>query len=86
ARLKSTITWGYQAEGVAIDSTSGEFYPIHNIENGVLIQHSSPPQANVVTTALARYDREANGSYVVNGLEVMFLQKQDQNGEKKQVF
>ncbi len=86
ARLKSTITWGYQAEGVATHSTSGEFYSIHNIENGVLIQHSAPPQANVVTTALARYDREANGSYVVNGLEVIFLQKEDQNGEKKQVF
>ncbi len=52
----------------------------------MLIQHSAPPQANVVTTALARYDREANGSYVVNGLEVMFLHKEDQNGGKKQVF
>lgn len=53
-----------------------------------MIQHSAPPQANVVTTALARYDREANGSYVVNGLEVMFLHTEEGKGEsgKKQVF
>lgn len=87
ARLKSIIIWGYQAEGIISTSFSnGEFYPIYNIENGVLIQHSVPPQANLVTTALARYDREANGSYVVNGLEVMFLQEEEKDGKKKQVF
>ncbi|BDG76459.1 hypothetical protein wHmcTK_10040 [Wolbachia pipientis] len=77
ARLKVSTIWGYQVESVTVNSTNGEFYPIYNIENGVLIEHSPPPQANIVTTALARYDKEANGSYVVNGLEVMFLQKED---------
>ncbi|WP_168464790.1 DUF4815 domain-containing protein [Wolbachia endosymbiont of Ctenocephalides felis wCfeT] len=91
ARLKSTITWGYQAEGVSPSSANGEFYPIYNVENGILIQHSAPPQANLVTTALARYDREANGSYVVEGLEVMFLHTEEGEGKvekmgKKQVF
>ncbi|APR98637.1 DUF4815 domain-containing protein [Wolbachia endosymbiont of Folsomia candida] len=86
ARLKANIIWGFQAEGITASSINGEFYPIYNIENGVLIQHSAPPQANLVTTALARYDREANGSYVVNGLEVMFLQKEEKEGQKKQVF
>ncbi|WP_174515642.1 DUF4815 domain-containing protein [Wolbachia endosymbiont of Cardiocondyla obscurior] len=85
ARLKATIIWGYQAESVTVNSANGEFYPIYNIENGVLIEHSPPPQANIVTTALARYDKEANGSYVVNGLEVMFLQREE--GERgAQVF
>ncbi|WP_419247467.1 DUF4815 domain-containing protein [Wolbachia endosymbiont of Rhagoletis indifferens] len=83
ARLKVSTIWGYQAESVTVNSANGEFYPIYNIENGVLIEHSLPPQANIVTTALARYDKEANGSYVVNGLEVMFLQR---DGEGKQVF
>ncbi|MFP3020681.1 MAG: DUF4815 domain-containing protein, partial [Wolbachia sp.] len=55
ARLKVSTTWSYQAEGVTTNA-SGEFYPIYNIENGVLIEHSPPPQANIVTTALARYD------------------------------
>ncbi|APR98562.1 DUF4815 domain-containing protein [Wolbachia endosymbiont of Folsomia candida] len=89
ARLKANIIWGFQAEGITASSINGEFYPIYNIENGVLIQHSAPPQANLVTTALARYDREANGSYVVEGLEVMFLHTEDEEGEKngkKQVF
>ncbi|APR98690.1 DUF4815 domain-containing protein [Wolbachia endosymbiont of Folsomia candida] len=87
ARLKSTITWGYQAEGITtINPENGEFYPIYNVENGVLIQHSAPPQANLVTTALARYDREANGSYVVEGLEVMFLHTEEKESQKKQVF
>jgi hypothetical protein len=90
ARLKANIIWGFQADGVLSSSINGEFYPIYNIENGVLIQHSAPPQANLVTTALARYDREANGSYVVEGLEVMFLHTEEGEGEKesqkKQVF
>ncbi|TVS94190.1 DUF4815 domain-containing protein, partial [Wolbachia pipientis] len=82
ARLKVSTIW--KLEGVSPRfSTDGEFYPIYNIENGVLIQHSPPPQANIVTTALARYDKEANGSYVVNGLEVMFLQKEEGEGGKK---
>lgn len=80
ARLKVSTTWSYQAEGVTTNA-SGEFYPIYNIENGILIEHSPPPQANIVTTALARYDKEANGSYVVNGLEVMFLQRDEKGGE-----
>ncbi|RDD34335.1 DUF4815 domain-containing protein [Wolbachia endosymbiont of Cylisticus convexus] len=84
ARLKVSTIWGYQSEGVSSPfSVNGEFYPIYNIENGVLIEHSPPPQANIVTTALARYDKEANGSYVVNGLEVMFLQKEEGEGGKK---
>lgn len=87
ARLKANIIWGFQAEGVVASLINGEFYPIYNIENGVLIEHSPPPQANIVTTALARYDREANGSYVVNGLEIMFLHREEgEESRKKQVF
>ncbi len=81
ARLKVSTIWGYQAEGLSPRFSEGEFYPIYNIENGVLIEYSPPPQANIVTTALARYDKEANGSYVVNGLEVMFLQRDEKGGE-----
>ncbi len=91
ARLKVSTTWSYQSEGLSPRFSAGEFYPIYNIENGVLIEHSPPPQANIVTTALARYDKEANGSYVVNGLEVMFLHKEEKGEEgvkkgKKEIF
>lgn len=89
ARLKVSTIW--KLEGVSPRFSEGEFYPIYNIENGVLIEHSPPPQANIVTTALARYDKEANGSYVVNGLEVMFLHKEEKGEEgvkkgKKEIF
>jgi len=86
ARLKVSTIWGYQVESVTVNSTNGEFYPIYNIENGVLIEHSPPPQANIVTTALARYDKEANGSYVVNGLEVMCLQREEGDEKGKKIF
>ncbi len=86
ARLKVSTIWGYQAESVTVNSANGEFYPIYNIENGVLVEHSPPPQANIVTTALARYDKEANGSYVVNGLEVMCLQREEGDEKGKKTF
>ncbi len=49
------------------------------------IEHSPPPQANIVTTALARYDKEANGSYVVNGLESNVPAK-GRGGRGKKIF
>nr|WP_255453534.1 DUF4815 domain-containing protein [Wolbachia endosymbiont of Atemnus politus] len=61
-RLKVSTIWGYQYEGLSSRFSEVEFYPIYNIENGVLIQHSQPPQAYIITSVLARYDREANGS------------------------
>ena len=48
----------------------------------MLIISSPPPQLDAVTAGLARYDREANGSYVVSGFKVRFLEVD--NGE--QVF
>ncbi|RDD35495.1 DUF4815 domain-containing protein [Wolbachia endosymbiont of Cylisticus convexus] len=84
ARLKVSTIW--KLEGLSPRFSEGEFYPIYNIENGVLIKHSPPPQANIVTTALARYDKEANGSYVVNGLEVMCLQREEGDEKREKIF
>lgn len=81
ARLKIQLAWGYEADGYETQGT-GEFYPVYNVENGVLIISSPPPQLDAVTAGLARYDREANGSYVVSGFKVRFLEVD--NGE--QVF
>ena len=74
ARLQYTMTWGYQlAETSNEDSELGEFYTVYNVENGVLVQKALAPQMDSVSTALARYDNESNGSYVVNGMEVTCL-------------
>jgi len=75
ARLKSNIIWDFQVDGLTPINPEGEFYPIYGVENGVLIQHAPPPQFDAVNSALARYDRESNGSYVVNGMDVRYLQK-----------
>lgn len=62
-RLRISTTWGYDSDGSA-----GQFFPVYTVENGVLQNRIEPPQLNAVIQAIARYDREANGSYVVSGL------------------
>ncbi|MDR0968394.1 MAG: DUF4815 domain-containing protein, partial [Holosporaceae bacterium] len=74
ARLKYNLVWGFQAEGVTEASPDlGEFYAIYNVENGVLVQKALAPQMDSVSAALARYDSESNGSYVVRGMNVVCL-------------
>ncbi len=81
ARLQVTLTWGFEAEGITPDG-DGEFYPVYNVENGVLIIQAPPPQSDAITAGLARYDRDSNGSYVVSGLKVRFLE----NDNSEQIF
>ncbi|UTH76099.1 DUF4815 domain-containing protein [Chromobacterium sp. IIBBL 290-4] len=66
ARLKVEAVWGYAGDG-----QPGEFFPVYQVENGVLRAKEPPPQLDGVTQALARYDRDSSGgSYVVSGLSV----------------
>lgn len=83
ARLQTGLTWGFESDGVTPDGT-GEFYPVYNVQNGVLIIQSPPPQSDALTQALARYDREAHESYVVSGFKVRFLELDTETDE--QVF
>lgn len=64
SRKKYTVQWEKAGDA------AGEFFSIHTVENGVLIQSAPPPQMDNVTQALARYDRESNGHYIVSGLRV----------------
>ena len=80
ARTKISLDWDYQAEGITTPREGAEFYPIYAVDNGVLIQTAPPPQLDAVNSALARYDRESNGSYVVKGFKVWFLN--NANGEQ----
>ena len=72
-RTQYTTSWAYLADGAVADSTLGEFYTIYNVENGILVQKALAPQLDSVNTALARYDDESNGSYVVKGMNVTCL-------------
>ncbi len=70
ARLKQNCQWGLKSDALAQEDA---FYPVHRIEQGVLIIKQPPPQLDAVTQALARYDREANGgSYVVDGMALSY--------------
>ncbi|MBF0454938.1 MAG: DUF4815 domain-containing protein [Magnetococcales bacterium] len=68
ARLQIRLVWGVEGDG-----GEGYFYPIHTLIDGTLLVKAPPPQLDSVTTALARYDRESNGSYVVEGLRVRVI-------------
>lgn len=68
ARLKVDPIW---AVGAAGDT---DFFPVYSITDGVLDAKEPPPSLDVISQALARYDRDsAGGSYVVSGLTVKAL-------------
>ncbi|MEJ6474125.1 DUF4815 domain-containing protein [Pseudoalteromonas piscicida] len=70
ARLKVSGSWGLSD---SLDYPDSDFFPVYQIDHGTLIIKQPPPQLDSITSALARYDREANGgSYVVSGLNVSF--------------
>jgi hypothetical protein len=74
ARLQYQLTWGFVADDVAgQDPELGEFFTIYSVESGVLVQKALAPQMDSVSTALARYDNESNGSYLVRGMGVTCL-------------
>lgn len=69
SRLKIEPQWGYDEDG-----TLGEFFPIYYVDNGALRANEAPPTLDVVSQAIARYDRDSAGSnYVVSGLRVTQL-------------
>lgn len=65
-RLRVTPTWGREGDG-----SLGAFYPVYTVIDGVL--QNQQPADNSFMEALARYDRESNGNYVVTGLTVQAL-------------
>jgi hypothetical protein len=78
ARLQYQLTWGFVADGVAgANDALGEFYTVYSVESGVLVQKALAPQMDSVSTALARYDNEGNGSYLVRGMNVTCLASSD---------
>lgn len=67
-RLRITPTWGREGDG-----STGVFYPVWTVIDGALLSQSGVNTADAFTEALARYDRESNGSYIVTGLSVTAL-------------
>ena len=63
-RLRQTPTWGRSNEAL-----SGVFYSIWTVIDGSILNQQLASD-NTFTEALARYDRESNGNYIVDGLSV----------------
>lgn len=66
-RLRVSASWGREGDG-----GSGIFYPVWIVIDGALLNQSSVNN-DLFTEALARYDRESNGNYIVSGLNVTAL-------------
>jgi hypothetical protein len=66
-RLRVTPVWGREGE------LTGEFFSVYLVVNGVLFTQTTADTDNAFYEALARYDRESNGNYIVQGLTVLAL-------------
>lgn len=64
-RLRVTPSWGHSSE-----SLSGVFYPVWTVIDGSILNQQAATD-NTFIEALARYDRESNGNYIVDGLSVL---------------
>ena len=69
-RTKREISWGWSGDG-----GTGDFYGVYDVLNGALVQAFDPPELDSVKRLVARYDYDANGSYIVNGNGVTALGK-----------
>ena len=55
------------------DGQPGDFHAVYALDNGLLENRRQPPVLDGVIAGLARYDYDANGHYVVDGLGVRYL-------------
>jgi hypothetical protein len=70
-RAASSAQWSWRTDSDS-DSEEGEFYHIYNIDNGTPVLINFDGMSDIVRTAIARYDNDAHGSYVADGLQVQF--------------
>lgn len=71
-RLQETLAWGWEGAGTS-DGQPGDFHAVYALDNGLLENRRQPPVLDGVISSLARYDYDANGHYVTEGLGVRFL-------------
>jgi hypothetical protein len=65
-RLKTLAVWASDQS-----ACSGDFYPVYYVDDGYLRAKEAPPSVDLVSLALAKYDRDsAGGTYIVSGLSV----------------
>lgn len=78
ARVAETIEWALQGDG-----GEGDFFSVYLVRDGSVIDQTPPPSLSGVNQAIAIYDRDANGNYIVSGCRVTAL---GSDGSGNQVF
>ncbi|WP_319775489.1 DUF4815 domain-containing protein [Breoghania sp.] len=64
------LVWGWDGDGA-----EGDLYAVYQLVDGVALDQTEPVELSTTLQAMARYDRDANGSYVVEGCRVGALGK-----------
>lgn len=80
-RLAHALSWSLSTE-----TGAGAFYAVYLVRDGTVIDQAPPPVLSGVTAQIARYDRDANGSYIVDGCLVTALGPVINGGVKSQLF
>jgi hypothetical protein len=70
AREVETIAWAREG-----DEGAGDLISVYLLKDGVVVDQTPPPQLSGVNAALATYDRDAHGSYIVEGCRVSAMGK-----------
>lgn len=79
-RLQETLAWGWEGAGTS-DGQPGDFHAVYALDNGILENRRQPPVLDGVIASLARYDYDANGHYVTEGLGVRYLSQDSDSQE-----
>jgi len=78
ARLKVTGKWSLESDFV--DDGTNEFIPLFSIEHGEIKSIIGTVKwDDAMVDISAKYDRNANGNYVVEGYEASYLKKENNN-------
>lgn len=79
-RVVTTAEWGLN-----LDNLTMPFYPIYSISGGEIVSQVIREKNQDYLDALARYDRDSHGHYVVEGLHVTALPNanEEDNGKKQ---
>lgn len=82
ARRVADFHWGWVVDDdthdIIYDYSLDEnwtFFPIYEVIDGVIVPKDPPTVSDATLELIARYDREANGNYVVRGLMVEFVEE-----------
>lgn len=80
ARIEEQITWGYHDDTGAADANpTWQFFPIFEVDKGVILLKTSSGVDLSTRELIASYDRNAHGNYVVSGLICSYASKDSQH-------